>query len=749
MITLERSFRLLDSGYSLATVDSKKRGNFRWGENQTKQISKQEFERRYSFKGDGVMEPTSDIALITGFNGLEVIDIDLKVFPTLQEQNDFWHELYSCLKDNIDDFDLKFVVYKTRNQGYHILYRCNAPEGNTKIAVLKDMKQAVIESRGVGGYVIAYENKQSKLDYTEVQFISDRDRELLWQICRVYHFQPPQIEPPKAIQPYSSVSGVSTWTDYNNKVSIWDVIHDEFRIVRKLSKHTIILRNGATSATSGYIYHDSGCMFLFSTGTIYPHEKLISPFAAYTYKYHNGDFSSAAKALYNKGYGDRIIRIPKAEIQIQSEDLTPIEFPLDVFPKLYQQYILECKNTLHSSPDYMGVSLLWAISLCIGNTIHIRAKNQWTESAVLWMVIVGEAGIGKTPSVHNIIKPLEQVNSMEIKRYIKNHDKWLKYSKLTEAEKKSVEHCHKPTSTQFIVNDITQEALVSLHQDNPISVGLFKDELNGWAKDMNKYRAGSDKEFWLTSWSGKVSSSNRKTSSNAFVDRTFIPVLGGIQPSVLGSFYQDDNTENGFVDRLLLCYPDLVVDEFNDAEMNDEYAQWYSSSIISLFNKMRSQFVTSNEDGEIQPYIAILSDEAKKEWVRVFNEITGMQNSDETLESAKGMLAKMKSYIPRFSLILNTIDCFNNNEEDINYLLIKPKSVTDAYRLCRYFMAMDAKIKTKSEEINNVKNVVKMNNNMSKKDIILAMKDAGMKINKSELARQLGVSRRYIIKILA
>ena len=170
MITLDRAYRLLDSGYSLATVDSNKQGNLSWKEGQNKQITKEELAKRYNYQGgitlkDGrEMNPTADIALITGFNGLEVIDIDLKVFSTLPEQNDFWNELHNYIKDNIDDFELKFVIYKTRNKGYHILYRCDNPSGNTKIAVLEGHKQAVIESRGVGGYVIAYENKISKLD---------------------------------------------------------------------------------------------------------------------------------------------------------------------------------------------------------------------------------------------------------------------------------------------------------------------------------------------------------------------------------------------------------------------------------------------------------------------------------------------------------------------------------------------------------------------------------------------------------
>ena len=57
---------------------------------------------------------------------------------------------------------------------------------------------------------------------------------------------------------------------------------------------------------SGIIYKSENLLWLFSTGTIYPHEKQISPYVAFTYKYHNGDFSVSAKDLYNQGFGDRL-----------------------------------------------------------------------------------------------------------------------------------------------------------------------------------------------------------------------------------------------------------------------------------------------------------------------------------------------------------------------------------------------------------------------------------------------------------
>ena len=78
-------------------------------------------------------------------------------------------------------------------------------------------------------------------------------------------------------------------------------------------------------------------------------------------------------------------------------------------------------------------------------------------------------------------------------------------------------------------------------------------------KDMNKYREGSDLEFWLSCWSGSPVILTRVTRKGSYIERPSIPVLGGIQPSVLTNFNTSENKENGFMDRILLCYPDLKI----------------------------------------------------------------------------------------------------------------------------------------------------------------------------------------------
>ena len=755
MIEATKAIKFLDY-FSLLTVGKTKVPNFAWTQQQTDKLSENDFIKRYnyaggSFKKNGEERPaTTNIGLITGFDFLEVIDIDLKVFSTAKEKLDFWNEYLGFLKDNILDFAEKFVIYKTKNDGYHILYKSKRIQNNLKLAKLKGHKQAVIETRGQFGYVIAYpQNKVSKNSYFDVKFISDEDREILITFSKSYNYLEPEKEikvVPKQVQNIYKDSDVKVWDDFNNKTNIWDVISSDFKIIANHNKKYIIKRHNSDSAHSGYIFKDNDIMFLYSTGTIYPHEKGLSAFACYTFKNHNGDYAAATLDLYDKGFGSRRVlkeTEPSERILLVENDL---QFPIDIFTKPIQSYIIDCANTLNMSIDYMGCSLMWLMSLSIGNSMKIEVKKGWVEIATLWIAVVGKAGIGKTPSISKTIFPLEKLNNIEISNYIKEFQKWEAYDKLTKKEKEEYPDMVKPIKKQFIANDITLEALIDLHQENDNAVGVFKDELAGWFKDMNKYKAGSDLEFWLSSWSGKSVNLNRMTRAGSFVANPLIPILGGIQPSIFNSFYTNENKDNGFMDRMLLSYPDLKVEDYNDNEMDYNTIQWYNDTIIYFFEKIKHEIIQKDEFGKIVPVTLTFDDEAKKEWVRIFNEITKNQNSETENEYMKSMLPKQKSYIPRFSLLIHIFNGIGLPQYDFSK--VSKESVLKAEKLSKYFIAMAKKIKIDSIENLEIKKVLKNNDAKSNREKFTILYKANPKLNKNEVAEQLGVSVQTIYKYI-
>lgn len=240
---------------------------------------------------------------------------------------------------------------------------------------------------------------------------------------------------------------------------------------------------------------------------------------------------------------------------------------------------------------------------------------------------------------------------------------------------------------------------------------------------------------------------NRKTAGSAFVDKPFLPVLGGIQPSILETFYTSENKDNGFVDRMLLTFPELQIDEYNDLQMEYEVIQWYNDFMTSFYDFIKSNYVMTSMDNDIIPCKAILSEEARIEWKRIFNEISYIQNSDEENEYMKSMLPKQKGYIPRFALLIHMFNSFANGNHDLeSMLLISKESMLKAEKLSKYFIAMAKKIKVNSIEMGIMKEVINNSRGRNAKEKFLEMYQGNPELNRSEAAELLGVSKRQVFR---
>jgi hypothetical protein len=761
--------KFITGGYSVFLVDSKKHPLGKWAILRTEPYTTETFPTYLSRANNGKIskvdkdkstpeKPVYEVqtpwklGTATGVNGLEVIDVDLKVFNTAKEKKAFWDSLLGLLRETIFDFDEKVVIYKTISEGYHILYRSDNIQGNLKLSIPSHTKEASIETRGTGGYVVLYDTGAvTDKTYHDITKISNEDRNLIISTCKIFDCreQTTVVIPKKTITEYET-TGLTSWDDYNNKTQVTDLIGAEFSIISEISDKLIIKRHGATSPHSGYIYKDNGCMYLFSTGTAYPHETQLSPFAVYTYQKHNGDFSASAKELYHKGYGERMKldppkpNEPEEVVKINKDDLI---FPLDIFPSTYVDYITQCNQTLGAYTDYMGCALIFNMSLLIGNSHKIQVKSGWIEAPSLWLALVGKAGIGKTPSISNITKPLQKIQKKQIKEYIKNREKFDAFELLSKKDKELSEQVKEPVRVQFLVDDTTIEALMDLHSQVPNGVGIYKDELAGWIADMNKYRAGSDLQHWLSSWNNQQISLNRKTAKSALVDSAFMPVMGGIQPAVIEQACTDENKANGFTDRLLISYPDIDIASYTEDEIDESYLEWYENEIVGIYDTIKNM-TKYNDEGEIIPFIAHWTKDARVEWIRINREIETIQRSDNENEYMKSMYPKQKSYIPRFALILNVLSAFSDNS-GTQALEITKKSILDAEKLSKYFVAMSKKIKVDSSESSKLKKMISTKENGSSFDQFKTVYIKGGKNNITKIAELLSISRQTAYKYKA
>lgn len=714
------------NGLSMIAVGEGKRPIGSWKESQTRALTEAELMIKSTHKDFRYY------GIVTGYDGLEVIDVDLKVIKNEKKRAAFWKSLLQILQDHIEGFENKFVIYQTANHGYHILYKAGNIEGNKKLAAFKGEKEAVIETRGIGGYVVRYDKKVSEKGYAQIGKISDEDRNMLIEMCRYYN----------NYDPNELVKGVDikSWDDYNSQHSVWDLVQDEFKMVGEDSKAWRILRHGEPKSDhSGYIYKDTGLMYLFSSSTQYEAEKPYSAYAVYTKKVHGGDYSASSKELYRLGYGSRNIVKREYNDPVKNIDEKDLVFPIDIFPNPFRDYIMENYTTSNLNIDFMGASLLWVMSVIIGNSMRVKVKNLWYDSACVWIACVADRGVGKTPSSRVIISPLVALNNKELANHKKAMDE---YNKIKEATKKGESvSLVEPKRGQFIVGDITIEALADLHQENPKSIGMNKDELAGWIKDMNKYRSGSDLEFWLSSFNSEFSAINRKVSSNAFIKKPFIAVLGGVQPAVFDDIASTGQFEdNGFFDRLLVCNPKTTISKWTDEEVSQDSIDWYDAAIRNMYTYFNDLYA---RDPEGYTMTATFTKEGKKEQTRIFDEIVEIQNHPDTNTYVKAMLAKQHGNIFRMSLIINTMWAFGCTTGEIKMDEIGADSVLRAERLVKYFIAMAKKVKYNRMETKNIRDVADKTKGTPRLKF-KAMYDYDKELNRTQVADMLGVSVRTI-----
>ncbi|MCE5200821.1 MAG: phage/plasmid primase, P4 family [Armatimonadota bacterium] len=252
------------------------------------------------------------IAIIGGAvsGNLERIDFDLpgscKAWADLAKECGYGELIES----------LPLVRTPRSKQCYHLYYRCESTvQGNQPLARYLDPDSKVkvaIETRGEGGYTIApgspaevHETGNPYVlirgDLCNIPVISADDREALLEIARSFNEYnkavPSRPEPERGGAPGDDYNARGDWREVlqgQGWSHVWG--KGEVEYWRRPGKSKGI---SATWNCKG-----SEVLYVFSTNALpFEAERSYTPFGVYTTILHNGNYSAAAKALSDEGYG--------------------------------------------------------------------------------------------------------------------------------------------------------------------------------------------------------------------------------------------------------------------------------------------------------------------------------------------------------------------------------------------------------------------------------------------------------------
>jgi len=383
-------------------------------------------------------------------------------------------------------------------------------------------------------------------------------------------------------------------------------------------------------------------------------------------------------------------------------------FPIEVFPKELQEVITALHETSGIPLDFYAGSMLSIFSSVMGNSYHVTDLNGYEQIGSLFLCIVGNSSIGKSPAFKACLRPLYKLE--------------IKFKEEFKAEKNN-----KAIRKEVLITDATIESLTDTLSNNPRGELLYKDEMVGWMNSMTRYSNSSDINYYLEIWQGNFAKTNRIGQASNFVSNPFLGILGGTQPKLLYQFTKGDNLHNGFIQRLLFVYPDNQKKAKRskkriDPNLKNRYDEWVNRVYDLPFDK----------DAENPIQTLKLTEAADERWGEWYDELTDEINSyEDPNHPIISCLRKLEQYCLRFSLILEVVRQCEDTFAEIETVSLN--SIKGAILLTEYFKSMLLKV------FEQLENPLK---SYSKKDLaFLNALDDDFDISKGlEAAQKIGLS---------
>lgn len=356
--------------------------------------------------------------------------------------------------------------------------------------------------------------------------------------------------------------------------------------------------------------------------------------------------------------------------QFKSNKIEIMDFPYDVFPKSLVEFATSVMLSLGCNIDFVSVSMLVAAATAIGSKAKIKIKNDWTEGAVVFAIIIGEPGSKKTPAIVKALRPILKIQESFLE-------------KISESMNDTLEAEEMPLKGKSIVTtDTTVEALSELMYQNLHGLLLYKDEAISWWKSMNQYKSkGGDVEFYLSVFAQTLLVINRKGKEKIQVNNPFLCFLGGLQVDLIESL--SEMKDNGFIDRILFSYPKPIPIRHTNVELDENAKVRYEQIILSIYN---SQIRVKDET-----QVFSFTEEGQNLWNEWHTGYCNAMDDASLPYYLRNVLSKLEGYTARFALILEFLKCAETNVE-VN--AISAESLSGAIKLTQYFISNVNKIRT-------------------------------------------------------
>lgn len=364
-------------------------------------------------------------------------------------------------------------------------------------------------------------------------------------------------------------------------------------------------------------------------------------------------------------------------------------FDLALLPEALRPWIEDIAERMQCPADFPAVGAMVALSAVVGRQVGIRPKrcDDWTVVPNLWGGVIGRPSVMKSPALAEALRPLNGLEA-SAREAFEADSRQFQAAALVQAEAKKVagERMRKalkagndaaayaldlldgdaapPLRRRYKTSDSTVEKLGELLRDNPRGLLVFRDELTGFLRALDKEGAEGSRAFYLEAWNGDgdfiVDRIGRGTVD---IEGACVAVLGGIQPGPLAGYLRDairgGALDDGLMQRFqLLVWPDDP-HEWRDVDRwPDSTARKTAAAVFGRLDHIADGNLVAEIDADDRralPFVRFVP-EAQEAFMEWRTALEGRLRARSEAPAVEAHLAKYRKLVPALALLTHLAD---------------------------------------------------------------------------------------------
>jgi Protein of unknown function (DUF3987) len=367
--------------------------------------------------------------------------------------------------------------------------------------------------------------------------------------------------------------------------------------------------------------------------------------------------------------------------------LPPVaKFNPKLLPAALCDSVVDICDRMQCPPDFPAAATIVALSSTIGRQLGIRPKrmDDWLVVPNLWGALVGRPGVMKTPSAEEPMRPLRGLEAAAAEKHEIDVQDWqagemvakeaakvtadrireaMKKGKAEDARAIATQHvrdeAEEPARKRYIINDTTVEKLGEILAGNPNGILLFRDELTGFLRTLEREGHEGSRSFYLEAWNGDGRFTYDRIGRGTIdIEAACVSILGGIQPGPLTAYISSMSHggagDDGLLQRFqVTVWPDIHGEWTNVDRPPNAHARRAASDVFNRMANLDVQALgaTWDEDAKI-PHLRFDPDAQSMfdEWRA---ELELKVRSGREHPAIEAHLSKYRSLVPSLALILH------------------------------------------------------------------------------------------------